>query len=74
MEFNTFHNIKMEPAQLGGGGAMGAWPASAANSPPSEKKVNPFMQWAIFNSVQGFMIAPGSQTPSDLSGTGRNIC
>ena len=77
MEFNSFHNsIKME----GGAGAAG-WSVSATTPPHSDpKKVNPFMQWAIFNS--GIYFAPGaggqpqpgpgsqagSTPPSDLSG------
>ena len=74
MEFNTFNHIKME-----GGGPMGGWPVAPPTTPPhSDKKVNPFMQWAIFNSVQGIMFAPGTgqqpgsgpanTPPSDLSG------
>lgn len=80
MEFNSFHNpIKME----GAAGAAG-WSVSATTPPHSDpKKVNPFMQWAIFNS--GIYFAPGSggqpqpgpgsqagsTPPSDLSGSGR---
>ena len=80
MEFNSFHNpIKME----GAAGAAG-WSVSATTPPHSDpKKVNPFMQWAIFNSGIYFapgsggqpQPGPGSQTgstpPSDLSGSGR---
>ena len=80
MEFNSFHNpIKME----GAAGPAG-WSVSATTPPHSDpKKVNPFMQWAIFNS--GIYFAPGtggqpqpgpgsqagSTPPSDLSGSGR---
>lgn len=79
MEFNSFHNpIKME----GAAGPAG-WSVSATTPPHSDpKKVNPFMQWAIFNSGIYFapgtggqaQPGPGSQTgstpPSDLSGSG----
>ena len=82
MEFNSFHNsIKME----GGAGAAPGWSVSATTPPHSDpKKVNPFMQWAIFNS--GIYFAPGaggqpgpgsqagSTPPSDLSGRPRLEC
>ena len=66
MEFNTFNHIKME------GGPMGGWPAPPTTPPGhSDKKVNPFMQWAIFNSVQGVLFAPGQPAntpPPDIQG------
>ena len=55
-------------------GGMVGWPVGGPHPPHSDKKVNPFMQWVLSNSVQGIYFAPGqgpgpAQTPpSDLSG------
>ena len=71
MEFssNAFYNIKTE-------GGMGGWPVASTPPHTDKTKVNPFMQWAVINSIQGFYFTgpqqqgsgAGPSPPSDLPG------
>ena len=71
MEFssNAFYNIKTE-------GGMGGWPVAGTPPHTDKTKVNPFMQWAVINSIQGFYFTgpqqqgsgAGPSPPSDLPG------
>jgi len=55
---------------------MGGWPVASTPPHTDKTKVNPFMQWAVINSIQGFYFTgpqqqgSGPAPPSDLSGGG----
>ena len=55
---------------------MGGWPVASTPPHTDKTKVNPFMQWAVINSIQGFYFTgpqqqgsgAGPSPPSDLPG------